>query len=237
MFSSKIAAIAVAQTTLVRGRFRFLDAIRPTVTTLSPNSPIRGGCRVSLQALVCLQTQQVFSPGQAARIHSNPQSSRSPHPTHIWSCASCPFFSEGVGVHRINVKSELSPCFLQSLLLIFLLFSSANLFKLLSPFLLSPSLISKPLSLRAAGAQLCVCDCMCVHTCVCVCGCVGFFWHGAATPNIAHCTQRTGAAEKRGKKERGENREGNIWQDRWTRAGGRGAARRLTSTGSAGTLL
>lgn len=38
---------------------------------------------------------------------------------------------------------------------------------------------------------------------MCVCGCVGFFWHGAATPNIAHCTQRTGAAEKRGKKKEG----------------------------------
>lgn len=85
------------------------------------------------------------------------------------------FWRVGGGVHRINVKSELSPCFLQSLLLIFLLFSSANLFKLLSPFLLSPSLISKPLSLRAAGAQLCVFDCMCVCIRVCACAVVWVF--------------------------------------------------------------
>lgn len=92
-----------------------------------------------------------------------------------------------------------------SLFLVFLLFSSANLFKLLSPFLLSPSLISKPQSLYAAGAQLCVCDCVCVciHVCVCLCG---FFWHSAATVSIAHCTQRTRAAKKRGKKRKRENR-------------------------------
>lgn len=104
MFSSKIAAITVVQTTLLRERFRFFEGIKPALTTLSPNPPIRGGCRVSLQALLCLQTQQVFSPGQAAHIHSNPQSRRSPHPTHIWSRASCPLFLERGGFIELMLR-------------------------------------------------------------------------------------------------------------------------------------
>lgn len=38
----------------------------------------------------------------------------------------------------------------------------------------------------------------------------GFFWHSAATVSIAHCTQRTWAAKKRGKKRKRENRGENI---------------------------
>lgn len=41
-------------------------------------------------------------------------------------------------------------------------------------FLLSPSLISKPQPLYAAGAQLCVCDCACTYARIRVCLC-GFF--------------------------------------------------------------
>lgn len=44
---------------------------------------------------------------------------------------------------------------------------------------------------------------MCAYMCVCLCG---FFWHSAATLSIAHCTQRTRAAKKRGKKRKRENR-------------------------------
>lgn len=74
----------------------------------------------------------------------------------------------------------LSPCFPHSLFLIFLLFSSANLFKLLSPFS-SFSFIDfqTPVFVCSWGPAVC----LCVHTCVCVSLC-GFF-SGTVLPHWA----------------------------------------------------
>lgn len=192
-----------------------------TVSQLAKATQLRKCCHVVyLKSSGCV----LYGISPAFRLdrmtHSNPCSwikcritFRKPPHKHIYSCCLARYVSlvrekpPSVPDLMCRFKRELSlsPCFPRSLFLVFLLFSSANLFKLLSPFLLSPSLISKPQSLYAAGAQLCVCDCVCVriHVCLCLCG---FFWHSAATLSIAHCTQRTRAAKKRGKKRKGENR-------------------------------
>lgn len=168
-------------TTLLGGCFEFLEAIKQALTKLFPNSLFREGCHVSedpLQALLPSSSSSLTGLKRSDSFKPSIKQSSLPHstsstPQPFSPVASCLFF---FFCHFVfYVKSELSPCFPQSLVLIFLLFSSANLFKLLSPFLLSPSLISKPLSLCAAGAQLCVCDCVCVHTCVCVCVVVWVF--------------------------------------------------------------
>lgn len=67
------------------------------------------------------------------------------------------------------------------------------------PFLLSPSLISKPQSLYAAGAQLCVFDCVCVRIRV-------FVWVFLAHRcHSEHSTLYTkDLSNKKKKKEKGE---------------------------------
>lgn len=159
---------------------------------------------------------------------------------HIYpGCLLCFMFCKATKNIALSLREGLlAPCFLHSLFLIFLLFSSANLFKLLSPFLLSPSLISKPQSLYAAGAQLCVCDCVCVDIHVCVCVCAGF--SGTVQPQrAAHGTQRTRAAKKGGKGER-ERIGGTLESERLSctvqSGGGRDFWSRLTLTADVSSL-
>lgn len=104
----------------------------------------------------------------------------------------------------------LSPCFPHSLFLIFLLFSSANLFKLLSPFS-SFSFIDFQTPVFVCSWGPAVCLCMCVHTCVCVCLCVGFFL--AQCCHTEHSTLYTKDSSSR--KER-EEREREWRGKKWT---------------------
>lgn len=90
--------------------------------------------------------------------------------------------------------------FLVSFFFLAFFFSSANLFKLLSPFS-SFSFIdfqTPSLCMQLGPSCVSVTVRVNVHVYMCVCVDFFFFWHTAATVSIAHCTQRTRASKKKG---------------------------------------
>lgn len=135
---------------------------------MSPKSPFREGCHVSLQALLCLHTQQVFSPGRADRTHSNPQSNRSPPPyTHLALLLRVCFFWGGGFTElmlRVNfLHVSFSPSF--SFFFFFQVPIYLNSFPLF--FFLLHWFPNPCLCVQLGPSCVSVTACVCAYVCVC----------------------------------------------------------------------